>query len=92
MNNEFLELFDIEIAEKWDNQKDWKNEWKNMPEFVQEDMTPHRTLYVHFENEENLNKFLELIDQEITPKTKYIWFPDTEKRIKSKYVDVNSIF
>jgi len=53
-------------------------EWENMPEFISEDNTAHRTLYVHFNNEEEVQKFAELVGQQITDKTKYIWYPEQE--------------
>ena len=47
-------------------------EWENMPEFISEDNTAYRTLYVHFENETDVEKFQELVGQKLTDKTKYI--------------------
>lgn len=49
-------------------------EWKGMPEFEMKD-NKFRSLIVHFEN------FIDLIDQNITDKTKFIWFPEREKEI-----------
>ena len=51
-------------------------EWDDMPEFVSEDNTAYRTLYVHFETEEDVQKFAELVGQQITEKTKFIWHPE----------------
>lgn len=53
----------------------WKEEWKDMPEFVQEDLTSYRKIFVHFRNDEDVQKFAELINQRITPKQKSLWFP-----------------
>ena len=52
-----------------------RDEWKNMPEFVQEKIEPHAKIVVRFENEADLNEFAELIDQKLTSKTKSIWYP-----------------
>jgi hypothetical protein len=53
----------------------WEEDWQGMPDFLQEDLRPARTLYVHFRTDDDVNDFLELIGQTITPKTQYIWFP-----------------
>ena len=53
-------------------------EWVDMPEYLQEDLRPHRTLYVHFRNDDDVSKFFEIMKQKYTEKTKYIWFPEQE--------------
>ena len=53
----------------------WQDEWKDMPEFHQEDLTSHRKIIVHFRNDEDVEKFAELLDQKITPKQKSLWYP-----------------
>lgn len=55
---------------------DWQKEWKDMPEFVQEDLTSQRKIVVHFRNEEDVKRFAELIGQNITPKQPSLWFPE----------------
>ena len=50
-------------------------EWKGMPEFIQEKKEPFTKINIRFETEEDLMKFAELIGQKLTPKTKSIWFP-----------------
>jgi len=64
-------------------------EWQDMPEFFQEDLTPYRVLNVRFRNEEDVQKFAELMGQKITPKLKTIWFPYAEPRVVAhlRYVD-----
>ena len=57
------------------DEQGWKDEWKNMPEFVQEKQEPHAKIIVRFENNEDLQKFSELIGQKLPNKTKSIWFP-----------------
>ena len=67
---------------------DWKNEWKDMPEFIQEQQKPYAKIIVRFENEDDLQKFASLINQKLTSKTKSIWFPqlirgkNSDKRYK----------
>jgi hypothetical protein len=72
------QLFDME-----------EDEWQGMPEFVQEDLSPHRVIYVRFRNDEDVVKFEELMGQKITEKQKTIWFPYAEPRIRAhlRYVD-----
>jgi hypothetical protein len=51
-------------------------EWQGMPEYTNEDLTSYRQMIVHFADAESVEKFSQLIEQTITPKTKYLWFPD----------------
>jgi hypothetical protein len=57
----------------------WKDHWRGMPEFIQDDLTPFKTIHVHFDNQEHVDRFAELVGQRITPKTRYIWYPRVEK-------------
>lgn len=57
----------------------WKKEWKGMPEFVQEDLMPIKSIKVHFENDKDIKKFADLINQKITSTTQYVWYPESEK-------------
>ncbi len=41
----------------------WQEYWKGMPEFVQKDLAPWKTIYVHFENREGMEAFSKLVDQ-----------------------------
>lgn len=54
---------------------DPNSEWDGMPEFVQDDMTPHRTLHVHFADEAAVQDFQRLIEQEFSPEARYIFHP-----------------
>lgn len=64
-------------------------EWKDMPEFVMEDLTPYRVVNVRFRCQEDVDEFERLMAQRITPKQKTIWFPYAEPRKAShlRYVD-----
>ena len=55
--------------------QDWKKEWKDMPEFVQEKQKPYAQITFRFEREEDLRAFAELIGQKLTEKTKSAWHP-----------------
>ena len=56
-----------------------ENEWEGMPEFDNDDLTSHRQLIVHFHTEQDVHNFEELIGQQLTERTKFIWFPAEEK-------------
>ena len=60
-------LFDIP---EW-----WEEHWQDMPEFKQEDLTPYKSIYVHFDSREDLEAFSELIGQKIHETTQSIWHP-----------------
>ena len=64
---------------EWINDDDPDNEWRGMPEFKQPDNGAYRQIIVSFDNDEGVAKFAELIDQNITSKTKSVWFPAREK-------------
>lgn len=57
-------------------------EWVGMPEFEQEDLSPYRTIHVHFQNEEDIQGFAQLVEQSITEKTRMLWYP---KLIETKH-------
>ncbi len=66
--------------------KDWENEWKDMPEFVQEDKMATKQLIVNFRKETDLKDFSKLIGQTITPSTKSISFPLYDREKPSNYL------
>lgn len=55
--------------------KDWREEWKDMPEFVQDKQRPFATCTIRFRTKEDLEDFARLIGQKMTEKTKSIWHP-----------------
>lgn len=67
MANTSLPMFDIDSK--------WQEEWKDMPEFVQEKQRPFQQIIIRFASEEDLQEFAKLINQKLTKKTKSIWFP-----------------
>jgi len=60
------------------------NEWVNMPEFEQEDKTAYQSIHIHFANQNDVDKFAKLIKQNITDKTRSLWFPEI---IIERYAD-----
>jgi hypothetical protein len=55
-----------------------RTEWRSMPEFHQEDKTPHRSIQVHFRSEQDVQDFAARVGQRITENTRYLWFPFIE--------------
>lgn len=56
----------------------WEEAWQGMPEFVQNDAMPFKTVYVHFENRKDVDAFSALVKQTIGMNTKSIWYPEAE--------------
>ena len=76
MSDEETSIFDIDGSEPFtDPSKEWKNEWKGMPEFVQNKQEPYAKVIFRFENEEDLQEFASMINQKLTSKTKSSWHP-----------------
>ncbi len=76
--------WDLEELKDWgirpfelsiDNELDPEKEWEGMPEFNQQDLKPLKTMFIHFETEADIKAFSELVQQKITDKTRFIWFP-----------------
>lgn len=65
MNNLFSETIE----------EDWKKEWVDMPEFIQEKQEPYAKIIFRFKTEKDLEEFVKLIGQKLTKKTKSAWYP-----------------
>lgn len=74
-------LFDIEFP--------WQEHWENMPEFIQDDLTSHRKIIVHFRNDDDVKIFAELIGQKITSKQLSLWFPYLEPKGYSNFIYID---
>lgn len=72
-----------------DLEESFREEWRDMPEFVQEDLTPYRVINVRFRNQEDVDAFEKLMEQKITEKQKTLWYPYAEPRRAAhlRYVD-----
>lgn len=68
---------------------DWKNEWKNMPEYIQEKQQPYKMINVRFQTKEDYEDFQLKINQKLTEKTKAIWYPkkDHDDYSNLKYIN-----
>lgn len=64
-----------------DNLTTWKKEWQGMPEFIQEDLMPWKTIEIYFENQADVDSFSRLVGCKLTDITHYIWFPEATKEI-----------
>ena len=58
--------------------EDWRRVWQGMPEFIQQDLMPIKTIYVHFETRADIEAFAALVAQPIGMNTKSIWYPEAE--------------
>jgi hypothetical protein len=56
--------------------KKWKEEWKGMPEFEQEDTEPHQIINMSFTTKKAVKRF-----------AKCLWFPKQEKKERFEYID-----
>lgn len=67
----------------------WKEHWVGMPEFVQEDAKPWKSMYIHFRSLDDLKEFSSIVAQRMTADTPSIWYPEMprEKRMHMGYVD-----
>ena len=67
----------VEVASE-----DWKDHWKGMPEFEQ-NQAHYKKIAVKFRNEEDYQKFADLVGQKLTPKSSGIWFPAPDGPMES---------
>ena len=84
MGNEF----EIDNLLEWGFQKyelgivaddmDIEEAWEGMPEFDNKDLRSFKQLIVHFANQSDFDDFLELVDQKISDKVRYMWYPKAE--------------
>lgn len=72
LESEELSLFDVAEYEPW------REHWKEMPEFSQEDLSPAYSVIVNFASLTDLEAFSRLIAQRVGPKTRSIWYPEAE--------------
>ena len=71
---ESLVIFD-DSNTKWLDQKE---EWQDMPEYDHNDETPFRSMIMHFMTKKDFETFLQLIQQDATEKTIWVYFPRQE--------------
>lgn len=62
----------------FDMKQPWEEVWQGMPEFDQRDLTPLKTLLVHFATWGDYKAFADLIEQKLTKDSRYAWFPPAD--------------
>lgn len=60
---------------------DVEKEWQDMPEYTHENLKPFRSIIVHFLKKEDLDKFCQVIVQDISKTAKYIYFPKQDRNV-----------
>lgn len=58
---------------------DWREEWRGMPEFVQERSREYAKLTIRFRSEEDLQDFARLIGQKLNKKSQCTWHPELKR-------------
>jgi ParB-like nuclease domain len=66
--------------------------WKGMPEFHQDDLSPWQTLKVHFREQADREAFARLVGQDLTEHTLSIWHPkaETAHNLDKRYVGTSA--
>jgi hypothetical protein len=78
-DNKILDFFELSEEEKEQYEDhNWEEHWVGMPSFKQEDNPPFKSIFLHFRNKEDYKAFAKLIEQNLTEKTKSIWYPKLE--------------
>jgi ParB-like chromosome segregation protein Spo0J len=70
-----------------DGVDDPDGEWQGMPGYDQRDRAAFRSIVVHFKDQAAVDAFAALIEQTITEKTRFLWYPptDIETYVDKKY-------
>lgn len=68
-----------EDAWKEHNYQNWREHWTGMPTFDSKNIQAEKRLIVNFRSEEDFLKFAEVVGQNLTTKTKSVWWPAREK-------------
>jgi hypothetical protein len=58
----------------WDGEW-WEEHWQGMPEYINNDSSPYKSIVVHFKSKKEMDEFSKIIGYKIKLSTKYIWFP-----------------
>jgi hypothetical protein len=72
-----------ELLGEPDNRKEWEKEWVGMPSFSKDSIESYKKIIVHFRNDEDIQKFSELIGQKLNNKSKSCWYPEMPHRKRS---------
>jgi hypothetical protein len=69
----------------------WEDDWRGMPEFIQEDKKAYKTLIIHFKTKEDIDNFSKLIKQKIHLTTRSIWHPKVSIKHQTKHIYLSSL-
>jgi hypothetical protein len=69
---------------------DWKQQWKEMPEFVQLNKEPLQKIVINFQTYDDVKEFAKLLGFKVTNKTKSMWFPIKQKDKPREYSYVDT--
>lgn len=58
-----------------------KEAWQGMPEYEHEDQMPYRSIIIHFNKEKDVEAFAALLNQTISEKTKWLWYPEQKRNV-----------
>lgn len=75
----------MDAIEKVEEVEDRDELWDGMPEYGSEDLMGVQKIIVHFQTEEDVETFGRMIKQNVTNKTKYIWFPKRDDKDLKRY-------
>lgn len=65
----------LAAADLHNESEPWWELWQGMPEFIQRDLEPWKSVVVHFENRASMEDFARLVDQTVTWQTRSMWHP-----------------
>lgn len=86
----FMDLSEEELEQVVaDDDHDWEEHWVGMPEFDQEDNPPYKKIIMNFRSEEDYKAFAKLVGQNLTEKTKSIWYPklDIDDNMLKRWIE-----
>lgn len=86
---DFMDLSEEELEQVIEDEHDWEEHWVGMPEFDQEDNPPYKKIFMNFRSEEDYKAFAKLIGQNLTEKTKSIWYPklDIDDNMLKRWIE-----
>lgn len=70
-----------------DDNESWSH-WEEMPEFKHTFEEPYKTINIEFDNDQDVQRFSDIIDIDLTDKTKSLWYP---KRDDDDYSSVRYV-
>ena len=73
------QFFEEPVEEFEEDETEWKKHWVGMPSFTQEANAPYMKVIVNFRTKEDYEEFAKLIDQNLSEKTKSLWYPKLER-------------